>query len=509
MASLVDRLLAAELEFGHRTAVVDNDRRLSFAEIADRSNRAAQVLLDITGRGPANIAILVGNAAEAVELDIGAIKAGLGRISLNPRLTDDERIYILDNSTARVLVYGPEFSEFAAQVAESRDLVLLETGEEAPIGPGQRYEAALAQASSDLPEVTADPSAPSLIMYTSGTTGRPKGAVWTFASRTAGIVNMMLNELDHAASVGMVHAASVAHGSGSKIAPIYLRGGRSIMMRQFDPAAFFELVRAESATASFMVPTMVQNLVDEAKTTGTDMPSMVQITYGGAKMPRQTIESALELFGPVFAQVYGSCEAPHPILILPRHEHRIDSPLLAMAGHRATEATLRFGSPDTPATEGATGELLIGGDNVFGGYWNDQHATDEAFVAGYFRTGDIATLHDGGYVEIVGRAKEMIISGGFNVYPAEVERVLMEIPGVSGACVYGISDKQWGEAVVAAITVEPGQVIGVDEVMSACRTKLANYKVPKQVRVVDAFPLGTTGKIQRAEVARLHPEMIG
>jgi acyl-CoA synthetase (AMP-forming)/AMP-acid ligase II len=511
VASLVTWIRAAELEFASNVAVVDGDRRLTYSEVADRSDRAANVLGETVGWVPANVALLVGNAAEAVELDVALVKAALGRVSLNPRLSNDERQYIIADSQARALVYDPEYADFAEFVQQQAPEVLLfETGSSGEtVGPGRGYEAALAAASSSAPVIEQPLDTPSLIMYTSGTTGRPKGAVWTLASRTAAVTNMLLNELDRAASVGMVHAASVAHGSGSKVVPIFVRGGMNILMRHFEPKDFFALVDREKATTSFLVPSMVQMLVDEAERSGVTMSSMVQATYGGAKMPLPTIKAALRLFGPVFAQVYGSCEAPHPVLILPRHEHDAeDDRVLSSAGHRSLGASIRIGDTETLPHIGAVGELLVAGDHIFGGYWQDLEATAEAFSDGYYRTGDIAELLDGGFVEIVGRVKEMIISGGYNVYPAEVERVLLDYPGITGACVYGRSSQRWGEAVYAAITVEPGVELDTAKVIDTARVRLANYKVPKAVWVADAFPFGTTGKVQRSEVASKHPESI-
>jgi acyl-CoA synthetase (AMP-forming)/AMP-acid ligase II len=308
----------------------------------------------------------------------------------------------------------------------------------------------------------------------------------------------------------MVHAASVSHGSGSKIIPVYLRGGRSILLRRFEPEAFFRTVEDEQATASFLVPTMVQSLVDEAGTAGNGrMRSMVQITYGGATMPLPTIQAALDRFGKVFAQVYGSCEAPHPVLILPRHEHILDEHILSVAGRRSLGTALRLGDLGKEPESGATGELLVGGPHIFGGYFDDPAATAATMLDGFFRTGDIATMHADGYVEIVGRTKEMIISGGYNVYPAEVERVLLEYPGVTGACVYGVPDSRWGETVVAAITVAAGSPVETESLVSASRAKLAGYKVPRMIRVVDRFPIGSTGKVLRAEVQRTHPAQPG
>jgi acyl-CoA synthetase (AMP-forming)/AMP-acid ligase II len=508
MTSLIEAITSAEKEFANRTAVVDGPRRLTFSAVADRSNRAAHVLRAVVGDEAANVALLVGNTGEAVELDLACVKAGLGRVSLNPRLTDDERAYIVGNARARVLVYDAEHAGFAEALHRAEPgIALLRIGD---AGPGRAYEDELTRASSAYPVVAPDPVSPSLIMYTSGTTGRPKGAVWTVASRTAAVRNMLLNELDRAAAAAMVHAASVSHGSGSKIVPVYLRGGRNILLRRFEPEPFFRTVQDEQATASFLVPTMVQALVDGADAAATaQMRSMVQITYGGAKMPLPTIQAALDRFGKVFAQVYGSCEAPHPVLILPRHEHILDEHVLSVAGRRSLGTTLRLGNRAVEPESGATGELLVGGPHIFGGYFEDPQASAEAMVEGFFRTGDVATMHADGYVEIVGRTKEMIISGGFNVYPAEVERVLLEYPGVTGACVYGIPDAQWGEKVVAAITVADNPPVEAESVVSASRAKLAGYKVPRMIRIVDRFPVGSTGKVLRAEVQRTDPALDG
>jgi acyl-CoA synthetase (AMP-forming)/AMP-acid ligase II len=505
MAPLLRLIRAAEASYWSRIAVIDGRRRLTFAEVARRSDRVAHVLHGVVGDSAANMALLVGNAAEAVELDVASVKAGVGRVSLNPRLTDDERGFIVAHSSARILVYDRTFADFAGLMHEQNPaLTLLETGTGRPVGPGRSYEAELAAANPHPPAYRLDEDAASLIMYTSGTTGRPKGASWTLRSRTAAISNMLLNELDPAASVAMVHVASVSHGSGSKIIPIYLRGGASIMLPRYDPDQFLEVVAAERATCTFMAPTMVQTLADAARSGEDRHRSLVQVTYGGAKMPLPTIEAALATFGPRFAQVYGSSEAPHPVLFLGRHEHLRGTPVLASAGRPSIGVDVRIDDPAAPLQPGASGELLVSGPHLFAGYWDDPIATGEALVDGWFRTGDLATWRDDGYVEIVGRAKELIISGGYNVYPAEVERVLNEHPSISGSCVYGVPHSQWGEQVAAAVTVKAGTAVDVEALIGFCRVKLAGYKLPRQIRFVAELPLGPTGKVQRSVVANAH-----
>jgi acyl-CoA synthetase (AMP-forming)/AMP-acid ligase II len=492
----------AEAVYSSREAVVDGDRRLTFKDVARRSDRAANVLRALTGTGSSNIALLVGNRAEAIELDIACIKAGLGRVSLNPRLADDERKYILGDSSARVLVYGSDYAEFAASLT-GQDITLVEVGDD-PAGPGRSYEDALKESSESHSVTSPDPHDPSLIMYTSGTTGRPKGAVWSFATRHAAVDNMLRNELGASESRRMVHVGPLAHGSGSKVVPVYVRGGCNITMDRFDPDQFLELVRSEHATASFMVPTMVQMLVDAVGET-TTTTSLRHVAYGGAKMPLGTIQQALDCFGPVFFQIYGSCEAPHPVLVLACQDHiarNLD--VLSSAGRPGIGVEVRVGFPDTEFENGATGEVMVRSPHVFAGYWNDAAATSEVMSDGWFRTGDVGRIDDDGLVSIVGRVKEMIISGGFNVYPAEVERILLTHPRVASACVYGVPDARWGEQVAAAIVPSGDIPPTFDELMALCSKELAGYKKPRVYRVLTELPLGPTGKVLREAVRDSH-----
>lgn len=501
MEDLVSLIESAEASFSTRCAVADRHRQLDFAAVAARSNRLAHALRSIVGEGPANVALLVGNRAEAVETDVGLLKAGLGRVSINPRLAPDEVAYILQNSGARVLVVDPRFGE---QLAAWDDAgVTVVPLDEARAGG---YESLLARASSLPARYPRRGDEPSLVMYTSGTTGRPKGAVWTFSSRAAAVRNMLVNELDSNAARTMAHVGSVSHGSGSKIIPVYLRGGRSLLLDRFEPAEFIEVVRDEQVTATFLVPTMIQMLLDAAGPSAReDVETLVHAAYGGAKMPVPVIERALEVFGNRFAQVYGSCEAPHPVLYLDRTDHATRDPsILNSSGRPVMGVSVRLGPDLALPIVGAEGEVMVGGPHLFGGYLGDGDASIGSFHEGHYRTGDIGRVVGDGVVEIIGRAKEMIISGGYNVYPAEVERVLTELPGVSQACVYGIPDGRWGELVCAALVTVPGSPLAEDEIVAHCARRLAGYKQPRAFRFHESLPLGSTNKVLRDEVRRMH-----
>jgi acyl-CoA synthetase (AMP-forming)/AMP-acid ligase II len=506
LASIVDLIEAAEAAHSRRVAVVAGAVQFTFAEVSVRSNRAANLLRELHGSGPGVVALLIGNQPEAVELDIALLKAGLARLSVNPRLADDERRYIIENSETRVLVYSPEYADFVDSVVdEITDLVRVElSGGTAK--QGLSYEHELVRASKSLANRGVVSSDPSLLMYTSGTTGRPKGAVWTFASRTAAVKNMLLNELDTRAATAMLHVGSLSHGSGSKVVPVYLRGGRNILCEHFDPEQFLDVAATQKATATFVVPTMVQMLVETASSTTKSLPDLQHVAYGGAKMPLGTIEAALDRYGPIFAQVYGSCEAPHPILMLDQRAHETrDRSVLSTAGHPSVGVDVRIG--DQRCVPGALGEIRVGGPSVFAGYWGDETATSEALVDGFYHTGDVGRVDEEGRVEIVDRIKSMLISGGFNVYPAEVERVLLEHRGVRQASVYGIPDQRWGEIVAAAIVADSG--VTEEDLVGFCAQRLAGYKKPRRVLFVDTFPTGPTGKVSVNELRRQHLESLG
>jgi acyl-CoA synthetase (AMP-forming)/AMP-acid ligase II len=506
MADLIRLVRAAESAYPTRIATRSGPMALTFAQVADRSNQVATLLRQLHGAGEGLVALLIGNRIEAVECDIALVKAGLGRVSLNPRLSYDEMRFIIGDSGARVLVYAPEYADVADELAaNAEDLLLVRLAGGGP-GPGTDYEEALAAAAptTGVPAVAA--AAPSLLMYTSGTTGRPKGAIWTFATRLAGVANMLTNELDAAAARVMIHVGSLSHGSGSKVVPVYLRGGCNFVLPRFEPEEFFRESQKFRGTATFVVPTMVQMLVEAAQgVSGNPLQSMRHVAYGGAKMPLPTILAGLERFGDIFFQVYGSCEAPHPMLFLDRFEHATRDPrVLGSAGRAAIGVEVRIGSGEGLALPGAQGEILVRAPSVMSGYWQDDAATAEVIRDGFYHTGDVGLVHPDGLIEVVDRIKNMIISGGFNVYPAEVERVLAAHPKVSQVCVYGLPDGRWGEIVAAAVVPVDGAQVSTDELASYCGEKMAGYKKPRAFMFARQFPTGPTGKVLAAELRRKH-----
>jgi long-chain acyl-CoA synthetase len=489
VAELVDR---ASRRFGPRVAVVDGSRRLTFAQVGERSNRLANALIGLSPAAGSRVGLLLGNRLEFVEADFAIAKAGKVKAPINPRLADEERRFILANCTAEVLITEAAEEErvraIAADLPDLRHVVVLDHG----------YEELLASASPRRPAVVLDPDSPSMILHTSGTTGRPKGATTSQRARVAANLNMLLDEYGVGPADGMVHMAPMSHGSGSKILAYFMRGARNVTMSHFDPGHFFRVVAEEGGTSTFVVPTMIRMLLDAAERHTSEMAAIKNMTYGGAPMPAALAEEAIERFGPILTQVYGSCEAPHPVTVLSREDHVDERVSPGSAGQPVSGVEVRIvDAVGSDVETGSPGEIWVRGDNVMSGYWGDPEATEKVFTGGWYRTGDVGRSDERGYLAIVGRERDMLISGGLNVYPAEVEAVLHRHRDISEAAVLGVPDDLWGEAVTAVIVVRPGHATRAEDIVAHCAELLADYKKPRRIVFVDSLPKGNTGKVSK------------
>ncbi len=498
MTTIPDLVDRASRRFAQRVAVVDGDRSLTFSEVHDRSNRLANALAGLGAAPGARVALLMSNRLEFVEADFAIAKAGMVKAPMNPRLADDERRYVLANCAAEVvLTESHELERIAALQSELPALkhVIAVDHED--------YDDLLQNARPGAPDLGVDPSSPSMILHTSGTTGRPKGATTSQRARIAATTQMLLDEFPAGPDDGMVHVAPMSHGSGSKILAFYLRGARNVTLGKFSPDAFFDALVNSGATSSFVVPTMIRMLLDAPGRERADLSRLRNLTYGGAPMPAALAEEAIEAFGPILTQVYGSCEAPHPVLVLSRADHVVGAHnRLSSAGHETLGVDVRIVAADgRDAALGEPGELLIRGLNVMDGYWGDPQATAGVFADGWYRSGDLAVRAEDGFVSIVGRERDLLISGGLNVYPAEVEAVIHRHDGVLEAAVFGVPDDTWGEVVAVAIVRRPGTSIEAEEIIRHSRAHLADYKKPRRVFFVDQLPKGPTGKVSKQGLA--------
>jgi fatty-acyl-CoA synthase len=292
----------------------------------------------------------------------------------------------------------------------------------------------------------------------------------------------------------------ISHAAGIMAVPVLMRGGYVRVSNGFNPEAIIQLIRSEEITATFLVPTLIYLLVDIAKKIPTlDLSCLETIVYGSAPISPDRLREAVEIFGPIFMQMYGQMEAPQIITTLRKVDHDLAKPSRFGSCGRVN-AMLSVKLLDSELREvgvGEPGEICVRGPIVMDGYWKDEEATKQALRGGWLHTGDVAVMDDEGYLHIVDRIKDMIISGGFNIYPREVEDVLMSYPAVAATAVIGVPDEKWGEAVKCFVVPKPGAVIDADELRTYVKNKRGAPWAPKSVEIVEHIPLTSLGKIDR------------
>jgi acyl-CoA synthetase (AMP-forming)/AMP-acid ligase II len=481
---------------------VDGARSATFAQVDDRCVRFANALCALAPGEGSRVAILMPNRLEYIEADLAIARAGMVKVPINPRLSDDERSFILEDSGASVIITdSSELERVKDLVGDNLVVISIDGG----IGT-HGYSDLLTRSSPIEQPLAVDPERLSLLLYTSGTTGRPKGAMLVDRCRVAGSTMMFAEEYPVSPNDGMIHAGPLSHGSGSKVITYYSRGARNIVLSKFEPESFVAAARDSGGTSTFLVPTMIQMLLDHNGDGAPRTWGLQNISYGGASTSRDTLERAIDGFGKILTQVYGSCEAPHPVTVL-RHRDEPDPYLrgreIIPAGRETMGVEVRLVDADGKDAADGTGEMWVSGDNVMTGYWNKPEANAESLSDGWYHTGDIARRDDDGMLTIIDRSKDIVITGGLNVYPAEVERVLRELPGVAEVSVVGIPDNRWGEIVGAVIVVETGSSTDEAAVEAWCAERMANYKRPRKVGFTDELPKGSTGKVIKRGVRDL------
>lgn len=503
---LVERSLLA---FGERVAVIDGTRSVTYDALRERSARLGNVLLAFGAGGERPAAVLLPNEARFVEIDLACMRAGVIRVGISTRLSPDECRYILQHSRSAVLITSPALYERVdlSQLPDLATVLLVDDARAQPARTGRErdYERVLADGRAELTAPAVGPQHPAYILYTSGTTGRPKGATHTHGGRVAALVNMLASEIRADGHSAMVHCAPLTHGSGSKLLTFLAIGARNVILPRFDPAEFAQAVVQHGGTHSFMVPTMLQMLLDGGEAVRAAVRAMRQLSFGGAPITDALFGRAIEGFGPILTQVYGSCEAPHPVTVVQPEDYlgRPDPAKMAQSAGRASYASdlLIVDGDGRPLATGEEGELWVRGSHVMDGYWRDEQATADAFAAdGWYKTGDIAVVDAAGFVYFRDRKRDLIITGGLNVYPSEVERVLTEHPGVKDVAVVAYPDDRWGESILACVVArDPGAVSEV-ELIEWVGRHLASYKKPRKVVFMPELPKGSTNKVLKREL---------
>lgn len=487
--------------FKDRVAVDGPSGTMTFGELGHRVVRLANGLLDLGLEPGDRVLDLQSNSNTYVETDLAIRSAGLVRAALNYRLhrTDWERI--ATDSGAKALIYDARFADQTAALRSQLPHVVV-IGD----GPGTPYEQVVA-GGSPRSLAAVDPDALCGLHYSSGTTGHPKGAQRTHRNWFASVVNMTQDVLGGLPGPDdtYVHAGPITHTSGLFVLPFLVAGARQIVLPTWDPETFLEAVAERGATHTAIVPTMVARLLTAPGGADRDaLAGLKMLGYAGAPMPPEQMRQAFEQLTPNLVQYYGLVEAIPPVTVLDAHDHELgltdDADLLTSAGRPALGVEIRvLDEGGSPVPAGEVGEVVTRGDHVMKGYWSAENRADlsKSVRDGWLHTGDLGRMSEDGHLWLIDRKGDMIISGGYNIYPREVEEVVAEVPGVAEVAVVGISDAEWGQRVVALVTARDGVPVDEAAVLAHCRERMASYKKPKEVRVLDSFPLNSTGKIAK------------
>lgn len=492
-----------------RPAILYRDRAVTYAELERRSNQLAHALLALGLRRGDRVAVVSPNRPEIVELECALYKIGLVKVALNSRLAPGELADALANAEPVACLAGPEHramvEEAAAQVAPLEHLIAFTP---APAGTHWRdYEALLAAQAATHLHVEMRPEELAVLHYTSGSTGKLKAAMQTVGNRMASLRKVIMGRMHASPGDVLMLCGPITHASGMFIQPMLYQGATLLLMERFQPAEILESIEKHRVSMCFFVPAMIYALLAEPTIRSRDLSSLRLVSYGAAPMSPARIREAWAAFGPVLSQGYGAGETTGGVVALGIADHRLAieggrPELLSACGRPISESDVQVLDEQGRPVEGeAIGEICVRGPDVFAGYWRAPEQSREALGAdGWLRTGDLARVDRDGYIFIVDRKKEMLVSGGFNVYPSEVESILAQHPAVYEVCVVGVPDEHWGESVKAVVVLREGAQSTDGEIMDFCRGRLADFKRPRSVDFVPQLPKNGNGKLSRKDV---------
>lgn len=484
-----------------RTALICGTRERTYRELDERSNLIANAILATGAQPGSSIAFLSKNATEFFEVWFGATKAGCAIAPLNWRCTAAELTQLIDDAQPPVVFVSTEFADTMRAVQQTSHADF-ETVCFDPANPEQdQLSAWLEIHDSTDPRVPLTGDLPALLAYTSGTTGLPKGVQLSHEAFQNAFLCLALEPAltwRHDDVVLMVMPNFHLAGSWVSLPALY-HGGRLVILPFFEPSATLEAIERSRPTVTCLVPAAMQMLLDHPRAQTCDFSALRSMIYAGSPISAEALKRALDVFGCEMNQFYGTTETWIATLLRP-HQHDPASPeRLTSCGKPMPFVEIKVVDPDgVELPTGSVGEFLVRSPVMFTGYRNQPDASEQAFTDGWYRTGDLGRRDEEGYFYVIDRAKDMIITGGENVYSVEVERALAQHPAIASVAVVGAPDQRWGEKVVAFVTIRPESEASEDELRSHCRALIAGYKVPKVIHLEATLPTTPSGKIQKA-----------
>jgi fatty-acyl-CoA synthase len=492
--------------YPNNTACIFEGRNFTWTELDERVNRLANALLSLGVKRADRVVILSKNCNQYIEAYFGCARSASVCTAINYRLTPRELHYVIENSEAKIVIVSDEFldaiKEVSPRLKNAQHYICVGRTPEGMLD----YEELLAKASPVKPEVEQHEDDVVLQMYTSGTTGLPKGAMLTHRNLVTNAIGCSFDmHFQHGDCILMV--APLYHmAAGMCTLSTILQGGPIFLHRDFNPMAILDDMEGGQVTLALFIPVMVNFLLQIPGIEERDFSRIRGIIYGASPMPVEVLRKAIEVFQCDFVQGYGQTESSAVLCILRPEDHVIEGTpeqlkRLGSAGRQVLGSDVRVVDENgNDVKPGQIGEVIGRGHNVMKGYWKMPEATADTIRDGWLHTGDLATVDEAGYVYILDRIKDMIISGGENIYSREVEEILYMHPAVADAAVIGVPDENWGETVKAFVVLRDGEKANEEEIIDFTRKHLAGFKRPRSVQFIDSLPRNLSGKVLKKEL---------
>ncbi len=496
-----------------RTAIVSDPTRLAYLELLDRVNRLAGALRSLGVKQGDKVAAMGVNSHRFVELYYACAKLGVTFVPLNYRAKQDELTYMINTAEAGVLSVDQRYLDLLTQIRPALQTVHTVICFDADVEGMQNHDRLVAAAEPVEESVEVEDTEPTILMFTSGTTAMPKGVLLSYLDLTAYVMNTMEPASPETAGVTLI-SVPLYHIAGATAIMSSIWGGRTlVLLPQFDAHTWLELVQRERVTHAFVVPTMLKRIMEDPDFSRFDLASLQLVAYGAAPMPYEVVRKAVEAFNCGLMNAYGQTESTSAITYLGPEDHDIKG----LVGEALEQRLKRLHSVGRPMDDvamvimndqneilgpGQEGEICVAGARVMSGYFKQEEATQEAIVDGWLHTGDLGYLDEDNYLFITGRKKDLIIRGGENISPGEIEACLTAHPSVEEAAVIGVPDPDWGEQVKAIVVLKPGATATVDEIIQYSRAHLASFKAPAYVSFVPELPRSVVGKVLKNDLRR-------
>jgi fatty-acyl-CoA synthase len=467
---------------------------LTVGAMRDETSRFVQALGTLGVGRAVRVGLLSSNRPEVVHVSHAVQLLAAIYIPLHPLAGLGDHLHAIDDAGIELLIFDARHGDRVAALAAERPDLKLVAFDQSPLAPDLCALAA-AETAARLVAPRVGPDDIMRMGYSGGTTGKPKSLA-TSQRGSLATLSLMLSEWEWPNPPHILSCAPLSHAGAAMILPTLMKGGTMLILPGFDPVAVMQAIEDHRINAMLLVPTMIYALLDHPRFGEFDLSSLETIFYGASAIAPARLKEAIERIGPVFFQFYGQAEAPMSITVLRKAEHLVDDPIrLASCGRPVPWIHVELlDAADRPVADGEPGEICVRGPLVFDGYRNLPELTEQAFSGGWLHTGDVAVRDPGGYLRIIDRTKDMIVTGGFNVYPREIEDILSEHPAVSQAAVVGVPHPKWGEAVTAVVVLRAGEAVAVEDLIALVADRKGRFQAPKTVEFHDAIPQTPVGK---------------